>query len=150
VREHLIGTPEGRIAMLVQIPGNRHDVQGLYALLNSTFQGHLLGDNAYWPREEMDHVLIRRGICMTAKPREGFKFQYPACFRDELKHQRARIERRIALFNIQFHAGRTLNRSKHHYLARRWTKALAHNLTRDINASFGLPLESIASFRAVA
>jgi hypothetical protein len=150
VREHLIVTPEGRISMLVQIPGNRHDVQGLYALLNTTFRGHLIGDNAYWPREEMDHALIRHGICMTAKTREGFKFEYPACFRDELKRERAHIERRISLFNIQFHAGRTLNRSKHHYLARRWTKALAHNLTREINASFGLPLESIASFRAVA
>lgn len=136
--------------MLVQIPGNRHDVQGLYALLNTTFQGHLLGDNAYWPREEMDCALIRRGICMTAKTREGFTFQYPPHFRDELHRERARIERRISLFNVQFHAGRTLNRSAHHYRARRWTKALAHNLTRDINTSLGMPLESIAAFRAVA
>lgn len=136
--------------MLIQIPGNRHDVQGLYALLNTTFRGHLIGDNAYWPQEKMDRALIRSGICMTANTREGFKFQYPAFFREELKHERARIERRISLFNSQFHAGRTLNRAEHHYLARRWTKALAHNLTRDINAHFGLPVESIASFRAVA
>jgi len=136
--------------MLVQIAGNRHDVQGLYALLNTTFRGHLLGDNAYWPQEKMDRALIRHGICMTAKTRKGFKFHYPAHFRDELKHERARIERRISLFNNQYFAGRTLNRAKHHYLARRWTKALAHNLARDINADFGLPLESVASFRAVA
>ena len=50
VREHLMVTPQGRIAAVVQIPGHRHDVQGLYALLKTSFAGHLLGDNAYWPQ----------------------------------------------------------------------------------------------------
>lgn len=150
MREHLIVTPDGRIAMLVQIPGNRHDVQGLYELLHTTFRGHLLGDNAYWPQEKKDRALIRHGIQMTADTRDGFKFQYPPEFRAELKRERAHIERRISLFNTQFHAGKTLNRSEHHYRARRWTKALAHNLTREINGDLGMPLESIACFRAVA
>src|SRR5207244_144151 len=42
VREHLIYTPEGRIAFIQQIPGNRHDVNGLYALLKTSFKGSLL------------------------------------------------------------------------------------------------------------
>jgi len=150
VREHLIVTPDGRIAMLVQIPGNRHDVQGLYALLHTTFRGHLLGDNAYWPQEKMDRALIRHGIFMTADTRKGFKFQYPPEIRAELRRERAGVERRISLFNEQFHAGETLNRSERHYRARRWTKALAHNLKWEINADLGTPLESIARFRAVA
>jgi hypothetical protein len=33
-RAHLIFTPNGCIALVLSIAGNRHDVNGLYALLN--------------------------------------------------------------------------------------------------------------------
>lgn len=65
VREHLIFTPEGRIAFVVQIAGNRHDVNGLYALLKTTFEGHLLGDNAYWPKAKKRSKLAARQVTIT-------------------------------------------------------------------------------------
>jgi len=42
VREHLVFTPGGRIAFVLQVPGNRHDVQGLYGLMKTTFRWHLV------------------------------------------------------------------------------------------------------------
>ena len=60
VREHLFFTLDGRLAFMVQVAGNRHDTQGLYALLKTAFQGALLADNGYWPsrekREELESM----------------------------------------------------------------------------------------------
>jgi len=150
VREHLVFTEKGFINYVVQISGNRHDVQGLYALLKTPFKGHLLGDNAYWPRHDQDPKLLKRGIVMTAQTRKGFSFEYESIFKQELHRTRSYVERRIAIFNKQFHADRTLNRSKPHYVARRWCKVAAHNLSRHLNKLFGTPPESCAHFRAVA
>ena len=150
VREHLIFTKNGFISYIVQVPGHRHDVQGLYALLKTPFRGHLLGDNAYWPRHDQDPKLIQHGIIMTAQTRTGFSFEYEPVFKKELRHTRAHIERRIAMFNKQFNAGSTQNRSKYHYMARRWCKAAAHNLSRHLNRLLARPLESCAHFHAVA
>lgn len=132
------------------MPGNRHDVQGLYALLNTSFRGHLIGDNAYWPQEQKDPELVRHGIVMTADTRRGFGFQYPEHFRSALRYERSQIERRISLLNSQFNAGGTLNRCQRHYLARRCTKALALNCSRHTNAWLDLPYESMAHFHAAA
>lgn len=150
VREHLVFTPTGRIACVQQVPGNRHDVQGLYALLKTAFQGHLLGDNAYWPRKDMRTRLDQKGIRVTAESRSNWKFQYPRRRRRWLKRTRGRVERRIGLFDVQFHAGRTLCRSAKHYYARRCTKTLAHNCSRHINTAQKLPLESVAHLRLAA
>jgi len=150
VREHLICTPNGRIVALVQIPGRRHDVQGLYALLNTSFRGHLIGDNAYWPQLERDPELVRAGIIMTAATRRGFKFRYPPEMARALAQERHQIERYINHFNEQLNAARTLNRSLRHYLARRWTKALAFNATKHFNQLHGYPVESFSHLRAIA
>jgi hypothetical protein len=109
-----------------------------------------MGDNAYWPQEKMDPLLVRQGIVMTAATRRGFGFKYPEDFRSALHHERGQIERRISLFNRQFFAGRTLNRSERHYLARRATKALALNSSRHVNFVLDKPYESVAHFHAVA
>jgi hypothetical protein len=150
VREHPIFTPQGYIASVQQVPGNRHDVQGLYALLKSSFVGHLLGDNAYWPRAEKRDQLARQGITVMAASRSNWHFQYPPRQKAWLKRTRGRVERRIGLFDKQFHADRTLCRSERHYYARRWMKALAHNVSRHVNAAEKLPLESLAHFRLAA
>lgn len=132
------------------MPGNRHDVQGLYALLNTTFRGHLIGDNAYWPQERRDCELIRAGIVMTANTRDGFKFQYPCDFCRALNRTRRLIERYIAQFNHQFHAARTFNRSAVHYVARRWMKALSANATKHFNDSHAYPTAGFSHLHAVA
>lgn len=150
VREHLIFTPQGRIAFVVEMPGNRHDVQGLYALLETAFEGHLLGDNAYWPRKPKREELARKGIHVTAESRSNWKFQYPPITKAWLKTLRGRVERRISLFDAQFHAGRTLCRTVKHYMARRWTKALAHDCSRHVSTVRHLPEESCAHFRLAA
>lgn len=150
VREHLIVTPEGRIAWLQQVPGNRHDVNGLYALLKTPFRGALLADCAYQPRTSKAAQLEAQGIRVHAAQKSNAKNPRPEVLRDWLHQRRSKIERQIALFDQQFHAGRTLNRSPEHYEARRWTKALAHNTARQINAEQGLPLESVAHFNAAA
>lgn len=150
VREHLIFTPQGRIAFIVQMPGNRHDVQGLYALLETAFRGQLLGDNAYWPRPSKREELAQQGIHVTAESRSNWHFQYPPITKAWLKTLRGRIERRIALFDAQFHGGRTLCRSVKHYMARRSAKALAHNCSRHVSTVRHLPQESCAHFRLAA
>lgn len=147
VREHLIFTPQGRLAFVQQVPGQRHDSQGLYALLKTAFKGKLLGDNAYWPRKAMREKLEAKGIPVMAESRSNWKFQYAPRTKKWLKKRRGRVERRIGLFDKQFHAGSTLCRSAKHYHARRWTKALAHNLSRHVNAARKLPAESMAHFR---
>jgi hypothetical protein len=132
------------------MPGNRHDVQGLYALLQTSFRGQLIGDNAYWPQERVDYALTRHGIYMTADTRKGFKYQHPPEFRSELIRLRHRIERYISLFDMQCNAGRTLNRSARHYTARRWTKALATNTAKAVNQLLEYPLSRYSHLHAVA
>lgn len=150
VREHLIFTPNGRIAFIQQIPGNRHDIQGLYALLKTTFAGHLLGDNAYWPKKLKREQLEAKGIQVTAASRSNWKFQYSKPIEKRLRRYRGGVERRIGLFDKQFNAGRTLCRSAHHFEARRWAKALAHNTSRHVNSTHHLPQESVAHFTRAA
>jgi hypothetical protein len=150
VREHLIVTPQGRIAWLQQVPGNRHDVHGLYALLKTPFRGALLGDCAYQPNPKEAPRLKAHGIRIHAAQKSNARNPRPKALREWLHQRRSKIERRIALFDDQFHATRTRNRSRRHYEARRWTKALAHNAARHINAAHNFPLESVAHFNAVA
>lgn len=150
VREHMIYTPGGLIAHMEQVPGNRHDVQGLYALLKSTFTEWLIGDNAYWPKKDKRERLALKGIRVTAESRSNWTFQYSGSDRKKLKRERSKIERFISLFNQQFHAGRTLCRSAKHYNARRWAKSLSHNADRHINTVKELPRESYNHFRLAA
>ena len=150
VREHLVFTPGGRIAFVLQKPGNRHDIQGLYGLMKTTFRGHLLGDNAYWPKASQREPLARHGITVTATARANWKAKNTAKEKALLKRWRGPVERRIGLFDQQFHAGRTLCRSPRHYAARRWAKVLSHNLSRHLNHQRRRPLESLARFRLAA
>jgi hypothetical protein len=151
VREHLIFTPGGRVAFVLQVPGNRHDTQGLYSLLRSSFTGCLLADNGYWPNQKKREALLRQQIKVIAAARSnGKKAVNTPAEKVLLKKWRGRVERRIGLFDVQFHANRTLCRSEKHYRARRWAKALTHNASRHINAALGRPLESLAQLRAVA
>jgi hypothetical protein len=122
----------------------------LYALLKTSFEGHLLGDNAYWPNKKKRERLERKNVRVTAASRSNWKFQYPASVEKRLRKHRGGVERRIGLFDKQFHAGRTLCRSAKHYHARRWTKALAHNTSRHINADLDLSKESVAHFNRAA
>lgn len=150
VREHLIFTPGGRIALVLQMPGNRHDVQGLYALMKTSFRGHLLGDNAYWPKAAKRPQLAAQGITVTAPVARSWHLRNTAEEQELLDTWRWPVERRIGLFNRQFHAGRTLCRSRRHYEARRWTKVLSHNLSRHMNRKLHRPLESLAYLWLVA
>jgi hypothetical protein len=149
-REHLIFTPEGRVAFLLSIPGNRHDVNGLYALLKTPFKGALLGDSAYQPNTTKASELQAHGIRVHAEQKSNAKRPRPALLRDWLHSRRSRVERRIGLFDHQFHAHGTLNRAARHYHARRWAKALGHNCSRHINADRQLAFESVAHFNAAA
>lgn len=149
VKEQLIYTPSGMIAHVEQIPGNRHDVQGLYALLFTSFCGHLVGDNGYWPSQAKRKRLAKKGITVTAPVRSNWHIKLTP-EETELLKRRSGIERRIGLFDGQFHAARTRCRSRKHYEARRWLKALAHNLTRHVNRMRQLPFESVAHYRLVA
>ena len=130
------------------MPGNRHDVQGLYGLLKTTFRGHLVGDNAYWPKATKRETLARRGITVTAATRSNWKVHNTAEEKALLKH--GKVERRIGLFDQQFNAGRTLCRSRRHYEARRWAKVFSHNLSRHLNRKLRRPTESVAHFRLAA
>lgn len=150
VREHLVFTPTGLIRTVVQIPGNRHDVQGLYALLKSSLRGLVLGDNAYTPRPEKARKLADVGIEVIAAQRSDAVERHPKLVRILLKDWRRRVERRIALFDEQFNASDTLCRSPQHYRARRWMKVLAHNLSRLLNSLNHLKRESVAHYRLAA
>lgn len=150
MREHLIFTPEGRIAFVVQIAGNRHDVNGLYTLLKTSFQGHLLGDSAYWPKAEKRSKLAEKGITVTADTHSNWHLQNPPDVQKLLDERRGSVERRIGLFDAQFHAGRTLCRSPKHYHARRWTKVLAHNASRHLSITLNKPKESTMHYRLAA
>jgi hypothetical protein len=143
-------TPGGRIAFVLQKPGNRHDIQGLYGLMKTAFRGHLVGDNAYWPKATKREALARQGITVTATARANWKARNTAREKALLKRWRGQVERRIGLFDQQFHAGRTLCRSRRHYEARRWAKVLSHNLSRHLNRKLHRPPESLAHFRLAA
>jgi hypothetical protein len=133
----------------VQVAGNRHDVNGLYALLRDSFRGHLVGDNAYWPKEEKRGALAERGVTITAATRSNWAVKSTPEEKALLK-QRGKIERFIGLLDRQFHAHRTLNRSRRHYEARRWTKAAAHNAARLLNNRLALPAEAYQHFHLAA
>jgi len=150
VREHLVFTPGGYVSEVLTTSGNRHDVNGLYELLKRPFSGALLGDSAYQPNQELRRRLEGAGIRVHAEQRRNAREPRPEYFRRWLHQRRSAIERRIGLYNRQFQASRTLNRSARHYKARRWTKALAHNCSRHVNAEQGRPVESTAHFRAAA
>ena len=150
MREHLVFTPGGRIAFVLQVPGNRHDVQGLYGLLKTTFRGRLLGDNAYWPKAAKREALTQKGITVTAAARSNWKVRNTAEEKTLLRQWRGKVERRIGLFDRQFNAGRTLGRGPRHYEARRWFKVLSHNLSRHLNRKIRRPRESVAHFRLAA
>jgi hypothetical protein len=147
VREHVIITVDGRIVRLQQVAGNRHDVQGLYALLTSRFTGTLLGDTAYWPRPSKREALRTQGIEVLAVPYPQDAFRHPPEVSALIDKHRHRVERFISLFDQQFHADRTRCRSLKHYQARRWTKALTHNVSRFINQQHDWPTESVQHFR---
>lgn len=150
VREHLIVTPGGMLAGLVQIPGNRHDVNGLYALLKTAFKGTLIGDSAYQPNPKKREQLKHQGIHAHAIPKSNAKLPLAPILVEWLHKCRAPIERRIGLFDEQFNAHRTLNRAERHYLARRLTKALAHNISRHVNVKNSVPKERVAYLRYAA
>ena len=138
------------MAYVQHVSGNKHDVNGLYALLHTTFKGALLGDSAYQPNPTMNEKLHAQGIRAHAEQKANAKEPRPEYLRQWLHVRRSPIERHIALFNEQFAAGRTLNRSVRHFLARRWTKALAHNCSRYINLANQLPVASVRHFHAAA
>lgn len=146
----MIITPSGLIVFLQQLPGNRHDVQGLYALLKTSFTGTLLGDTAYWPRPDKREQLCCKGIEVLAVPYPQDSYRHPPELAALIDASRHRVDRLIALLNQQFHAHRTLCRSPKHYRARRWTKALAHNVSRYINGTHHWPGESVQHFRLAA
>jgi len=132
-----------------QLAGNRHDVNGLYALLSADFTGCLVGDAGYLPKDDKRDALERKGIRIVSAQRRNMKRKQSKADR-RLLSKRFIIERRISLFDSQFNASRTLCRSEKHYRARRWIKALAHNTSRHINKNNHLSLESVAHFKCVA
>jgi Transposase DDE domain len=146
VREHVIITEGGLIAFIHQMPGNRHDVIGLYDLLTTTFTGHLIADSGYWPKPKPRAALAARGITIDAATCKAWHYQNPPHVTKLINEHRQPVERIVGLFNQQFHANRTLCRSPRHYRARRWTKALAHNMSRYINFIHQWQRESLAHF----
>lgn len=138
------------MAFVLSLPGNRHDVNGLYALLKTPFKGMLLADSAYQPNKTMAAKLDIQGISVHAEQKSNARRPRPVLLRNWLHARRSKIERRIGLFDRQFHAHDTLNRVARHYHARRWDKALAHNASRHINASYRYASESLAHFNAAA
>jgi hypothetical protein len=150
VREHLIFTPGGMLAGSLQLPGQRHDVNGAYTLLTTAFTGVLYADNAYTPRPSKRAELQARGIHICAVPKKNAKLPLAPCLDKYLRKRRGAIERFIALFDKQFNAAKTLNRSLRHYLARRAFKKLSHNCSRVANVALQRPLHSVAHFHAAA
>ncbi len=143
-------TPGGGIAFIEQLAGNRHDVQGVYALLKTDFCGLLMGDTAYWPRPSERKKLAEKGIEVLASTDPRWGFQNPPEVAAWINRHRHCLDRWISLFNQQFHANRTLCRNPRHHDARRWTKALAFNAARYINMIHGWPKESVQHFRLAA
>lgn len=149
MREHLIVTPQGNIAHIEQLPARRHDVQGLYALLNTSFTGHLVADNGYWPNPKMRELLLAHGIQVTAGARANQR-QQPSAHQKRLLKKRQIMEPRISGFNRSTNADRTLCRRQKHHRARRWVKALGHNARRRLNPLFGCTPDAWLRFHTVA
>lgn len=143
-------TAEGRVATLVQVPGNRHDVNGLYALLKTAFQGTLYADCAYAPNARLSEQLKKAGIRVVPARKKNARLPLAPELAEFQKKRRAPIERRIGLFDDQLNARRTLNRSEPHYRARRWTKALARNTSIHINVQNEWTTEATSHFRAAS
>ena len=138
------------LAGVIHLPGNRHDVHGAYALLKTAFTGVFYADNAYTPKASEREKLLAKGIHICAVPKQNAKLPLAPCLDAYLRKERGVIERFIALYNQQFHAGRTLNRSVRHYLARRAFKLLSHNCSRVTNAALQRSIHSVAHFHAAA
>lgn len=134
----------------IHIPGNRHDVHGAYMLLKTAFTGIFYADNAYTPNAAKRDELHAKGITICAVPKKNACLPLAPCLDEYLRKERGVIERFIALYNQQFYAGRTLNRSARHYLARRAFKMLSHNCSRVTNATLQRPTHSVAHFHAAA
>lgn len=132
VREHLVFTPDGYISAVLQVPGNRHDSKGLYEFLKNSFATHLIGDNACWPNDKLRCELKEHNVEVTANVRSNWHITNSKDD-DHLFRHRFRVERFISLFDSQFHATKTLNRSSLHYRVRRIIKAVAYNLSRYLN-----------------
>lgn len=143
-------TPGGGIAFVLQLAGNRHDVQGLYALLKTTLAGLLLGDTAYWPCASARKKLAEKGLEVLARTDRRWQFQNPPEVAAWIDRHRHHLDRVISLFNQQFHGDRTLCRSPRHHQARRWSKVLAFNASRFLNMIHGWPVESMVHFRLAA
>ena len=150
LREHMVFTPDGRIAFMLQLAGNRHDVQGLYTFLETSFRGCLLADNGYWPKPNKRTELEEHGITIIACTRSNQKFRHTASNAALLKKHRPHVERFIGLFGQQFNATRTQNRNFKNYVSRRWTKAMAHNASRAINKENNWSINSVAHLRKVS
>ena len=150
MREHLVFTPDGRLAFVLQMPGNRHDVHGLYSLLETSFRGCLLADHGYWPNGEKRAELEEHGIRVIACTRSNQKFRHKPNDAALLKKNRAHIERFIGLFAAQFNASRTQCKNFANYKVKRWCKAMAHNASRRINKQHSWPLNSMAHIRKVS
>jgi len=86
---------------------------------------------------------------VTAATRSNWTLQNSAEEDALLKRWRGQAERRLGLFDQQFHADRTRCRSRRHHGARRWIKVLSHNLSRHLNGHLGRPPELLAHFRLV-
>ncbi|MHC5057996.1 MAG: sialate O-acetylesterase, partial [Planctomycetota bacterium] len=89
--------------------------QGFHVYLN----GHRIHTYIWWKNEPYYRAIVL-GENETKHLRKGasrsnWKFQYPSITAAWLKALRGRVERRIALFDAQFHAGRTRCRSAKHY-----------------------------------
>lgn len=138
------------IATIQQIPGNRHDSRGLYELLRTSFCGLLLTDNAYTPGRKLDQELRHHNIVVVAQTRKDARCPLPRRTRTFVNCHRRPIERRISLFCQQMHAARTLCRCARHYRARRWAKALTHNLSRYANPKLYRAAETLLHFRLAA
>lgn len=134
----------------LQLPGAQHDVNGLYALLKTSFSGALYADNAYWPKADKREELLAHGITVCVVPKKNAKLSLAPSLDKHLRKQRGVIERFIALYNQQFHAGQTLNRSERHYRARRAFKLLSHNCSRVANAVLYRSIHSLQHFHAAA
>lgn len=150
LREHLVFTPDGRIATMFQMKGNCHDIHGLYVLLEASFRGCLLADNGYWPGPDKREKLAQHGITVIASSRRNQKFRHTRKNAALLKKYRPYIERFIGLFNQQFHASRTRCRNFKNYMARRWFKVMAHNASRSINKENQWSKNSLAHIRRVS
>ncbi|MCX7935055.1 MAG: transposase [Planctomycetota bacterium] len=146
VREHLIVSLQGHILYLVEVPGNRHDVNGLYALMRESFRGHLIiADNAYWPKQEKRAALAAQGITSLTHVTTGTS-NLPWKKKNNLNF----VGKSKEISASSINSSNAQNRNPQHYLARRWTKAVAYNATRLLNHRFHFPSESYLHFHLAA